>query len=354
MKIRLSPLSLLYRRPLIPKMSPPFLVVLDFDSTLTTSSTLPAFLSIPTAVWKGSADVATKAPATAEELGELYGRDIASHTIPSSFPRKSLPRRSLSEEIGKQDSLRPVEVASFRRGCEAFRSVRVSDAHIRDAARRAVECGEVKLRKGWQSAVMSVCEKDGEQQQTAKVCVLSVAWSPVWIRGVLDAAARQDESRLSRSQRLTLLDLIEGMEIRCNDVLDPPTQSDQGIYVSSDKLRTMNQLQLQLSVTTRHKKEDPSIWTIFVGDSPTDLECLFAADVSIIIRDEATMGSEQMALRDCLRDLDIAPFWIGDFGEVQTREEKAFWWARDSEEIVNSGSLDVGGKIFPSQLSREL
>lgn len=330
----LSPLS---HGPLTHNMFPPLLLVLDFDSTLTTSSTLPAFLSIPTKIYSRSLSTSPRPPPTAAEFANLYADDIASHTDPSQ--NLDSLRRTLAQEVSYQDSLRPLEEASFRRGCDTFRSVRASSAQIRDAARRAVEAGEVNLRKGWQGAFMAAWETGGG----SKIVIVSVAWSPIWIRGVLDAAARQDESTHSRSQRQNLLDMIEGMEIRCNDVLHPPPRSDLGIYVSSDKLRVMESLCL---TTASNNSEVFPPWTISIGDSPTDLECLIAAEVGIVMRDEVTMGSEEKALKDSLRALDIDTLWIGVFGEVQTGEERVLWWARDFEEVVGSGCLDSQGKIL--------
>ena len=331
-------------------MPRPLLLILDFDSTLTLRSTLPFFLSVPTRVHTTSPSIAPNPPPTASELSNLYTTAVESHPIGSL--ESPSPRKILSQEITYQNSLRPLELASFRRGCSAFQSVRVSDTHISNAAQQALDTAKIKMRQGWLRALTTVLHHDGKQQQQPppdKVAILSVAWSPHWIRSLLNAAVRQEQQALplSHSEKHQLLDMIDGLLIQCNDVQATPAPSDEvgesGIYVSSDKLRILDEL--------REAYEDVNggehlAWTVYVGDSLTDLECLLAAHVGIIMRDEETMGSEQRALEDSLARLDIATYWIGDFGQIQTAEGLVLWWARDFDEVVDCGCLDLSDKIL--------
>ena len=319
------------------------LLLLDFDSTVSLTSTLPSFLSTPATIYSKSNPVSPDAPATASELTDLYSSDLASHVTDS--PDRPSSTTTLRQQIAHQNSLRPVELASFFRGLTAFQSVKASNADIQHAACQAVSTGEVRMRNGW-LRLLELCI-DADRQQKTEVCILSVAWSPVWIRGLLNAAASQSQDGTSFSGRKAreTKGVIEGLQIECNDVLKRHDSEDDdagkaGIYVSADKLRKMSQLRVSASYADH---ECPR-WTVYIGDSLTDLECLLAADVGIIMRDEETMGSEQRALMESLTRFAIATYRIRSFGQIQTAQGKILWWARDFDEVVDSGCLVVEDK----------
>ena len=321
-----------------PRLSPRLLLLLDFDSTLTTTCTLPSFLSIPQTVFTQLSSSSTSfsssmspKPPTASELSSSYLSDLEAHK--ARFP---FSRRTLDDELTHQSNLRPVERASFLRGVDAFRCVKASRAQIHDAARRN---SEVQMRKGWLRAI--------QHPDVSRACVLSVVWSPDWIRGMLEAAAVKASS--DDDDVAARMKSIEDVKILCNDVLQPETMSpseadgreEADVYVSSDKLRVMNELKAKMN-----NDDGRGVWTIYIGDSMTDLECLLAADVGIVIRDEGALGNEQRDLRDTLQRHDISTEWLGDFGQIQTAEGKVLWWATDFVEVLNSGCLDMEDKYF--------
>ena len=80
-------------------------------------------------------------------------------------------------------------------------------------------------------------------------------------------------------------------------------------------------------------------WTIYIGDSSTDLGCLMDADVGVCVRDEVETG-EQRGLREVLQRVGVGCFFVGEW---RGRDEgsKCLWWARDFEE-VKRGILDEG------------
>ena len=292
--------------------SNPLLLVLDFDSTLTTTSTLPEFLSIPTTVFHCASPSAppnpTNAPpATADALAAAYVADLEHYNARNS------PHSSLAAALAHHNGLRAIERASFLRGVEAFGSVGVTEEGIREAGKRAVRDGRVVVRRGVGGVV--------RRGRRAQVHVLSVAWSPAWIHGVLEAAGL-------------------GVDVVCNDVLLGEA-GEQGLYVAADKLRCLRRL---VSIS-EEGGEGGRPWVIYVGDSVTDLECLLEADVGIVMRDEGALGSEQRELREVVGRAGVGTYWVGEFGEVQTGEERVLWWARDFEEVVGSGCLVLEGKI---------
>lgn len=201
------------------------------------------------------------------------------------------------------------------------------------------------MRKGWLRLLTMIMDAGG--QQITDVCILSVAWSPVWIRSLLEAAASQEQDGISISDRQARKtgSMIEALQIECNDVFKRHDSEDDevgevGIYVSADKLRKMSQLRGE----ARSIDHDDLQRTVYIGDSLTDLECLFAADIGIIMRDEETIGSDQRALMEILDRFAIATYWIAEFGRIQTGQGKVLWWARDFDEVVDSGCLAMEGK----------
>lgn len=220
---------------------------------------------------------------------------------------------------------------------------------VRRAGREAVGCGEVRVRRGWVGGVVQFLGNREGDDGGVQIHILSVAWSPDWIWGVLEAGARA-------------VGYEDGVGVRvvCNDVLrsgerdgegngDGDKEWEQGLYVAADKLRMMRTLAASastLGARDEGEREMERPWIIYIGDSITDLECLLEADVGIVIRDEGALGSEQRELKEVLGRAGIGTYWIGEFGEVQTGEERVLWWARDFEEVVGSGCLVLEGKIF--------
>ncbi|KAG7007654.1 hypothetical protein G7Y79_00008g022920 [Physcia stellaris] len=297
----------------------PLLLVLDFDSTLTTTSTLPEFLSIPTTVFHcASPPNPTNAPpATADALAAAYVADLEQYHATNPLSSQFHTHFSLATALSHHNSLRAIERASFLRGVEAFKAVRVTEEGIREAGKRAVGDGRVVVRRGVRGDGGKGFENGGRR---AQVHVLSVAWSPAWIYGVLGGEM--------------------GVHVVCNDVLLGEA-GEQGLYVAADKLRCLRGL-----VAAEKGGGGGKPWVIYVGDSVTDLECLLEADVGIVVRDEGALGSEQRELREVLGRAGVGTYWVGEFGEVQTGEERVLWWARDFEEVVASGCLVLEGKIL--------
>lgn len=79
---------------------------------------------------------------------------------------------------------------------------------------------------------------------------------------------------------------------------------------------------------------------IYVGDSPTDLECLLLADIGIVVRNDPYEGS-QLEMMETLKRIHIDVKWIGEFksNDNSVPKEKVLWWAKDFTEILNSQVL---------------
>lgn len=135
------------------------------------------------------------------------------------------------------------------------------------------------------------------------------------------------------------------MDIRANDIFSKRLRSEEaGIYVSADKAREMADMVQQWRAALRQPIDLDLLRTIYVGDSLTDLECLLAADIGIVIL-TATMRK----LSHVLKQLRIRLSWLGYYFysgmRIRQKVPDKIWWARDLDEIVDSGILDADAGI---------
>ncbi|KAI4122579.1 MAG: hypothetical protein LQ338_005735 [Usnochroma carphineum] len=196
----------------------PPLLLLDFDSTLTTKSTLSPLLSLPTTIYNsrpptGSSSI--PAPLTAEQLSAAYISDLKAYK--TSHVREK--QKSLLEEYSHQVSLRPVEAASFERGRRAFADAKVTRSDIHFAAFKALSSREVVFRKGWKRLLGAVAWK-------GRIAIISTNWSKIWIESLIEIAARSEG--LVDTAGLLLLD-GEGAYSPCGMKLDVEVRANEVI-----------------------------------------------------------------------------------------------------------------------------
>ncbi|MCJ1365864.1 hypothetical protein MMC16_004989 [Acarospora aff. strigata] len=128
-----------------------------------------------------------------------------------------------------------------------------------------------------------------------------------------------------------------------------------GIWTSSDKAHVVRGMieentrtQTEAGETETETGPDIRTVTVYVGDSPTDLECLTLVDVGICIRDEP-LQSGQAALKEVLERVGVRCLWMGEMGALEldsgdghedghatNGKGGGLWWARDFDEICDS------------------
>ena len=117
------------------------------------------------------------------------------------------------------------------------------------------------------------------------------------------------------------------------------SSSSTGIWTSEGKVRVMHDL---IEKSARENGGVMKPWTIYIGDSSTDLGCLIdaAVEVGICVRDEVETG-EQRGLREALERVGVGCLWIGEWKGRREEGGKCLWWARNLEE-VGRGILEGG------------
>ncbi|KAJ9663467.1 hypothetical protein H2201_005675 [Coniosporium apollinis] len=305
--------------------------ILDWDGTLTKRDTLAVLANIP-AARRSAQQQDPWAPITS-----AYADDYAAHA--RSYRPETAARTTLAAEAAWLASLKEVEERSVRRVEEAgvFRGVTVRD--VEDGAKEVMEKGDVELRRGWEGVFLLGGERGALVEGRAgavglDVSIVSVNWSATFIRACLLHAAARAEGR-DAALRDKLREAVKQVRIIANEIegLNDPEGSsgmlnkkdEDGIRTSSDKLRCMQQI--------RQGQEERLV--VYVGDSPTDLECLTAADVGVCIRDDP-MSSAQKELAKTLDRISDTCAELSAVRDVKTLDLKnnTLYWARDLEEVV--------------------
>ncbi|KAI4238392.1 MAG: hypothetical protein L6R40_005755 [Gallowayella cf. fulva] len=309
-------------------------LLLDFDSTLTTTSTLPLIYNVGHRLNPSSPPW--------RSVSQAYGNDYNAHL--SSYTPVSTHRKTLQAELEWLQSLREVEQRSTERVRAAGVFCGVTQEDMFNAAQNAVKEREVVMRRGWERLMEKVV------MGTGKVAVVSVGWSGNFIRGCLQMA--YDQFGWSEGEGVSKLE-IGDIDVFANEVVGGEEgkmdrhlekrsrQGGDGIWTVRDKMLVMEEI-----VGTSPSSGQGKV--VYVGDSPTDLACLFGADVGICIRDDGRLAGEQAALQDTLKRIGIECRYIGEMGpnelrgrsmesSIETQGEGAvLWWARDFDEIYKS------------------
>jgi len=307
----------------------PLLLLLDWDGTLTTTTTLPLIASIAT--------FPTIHPKLAA-LTKAYAEDFKAHD--ASYSPAKQDRVTIAQELHYLNSLLSVEKSSIERveASGIFKDVGTGD--IETAAADVVESRSITLRNGWARLVEVVQSSQGP----GKVGIVSVAWSRRFISRVLALCGRMEGGA----------DVHAGdVEIRANEIegdasgrLERCLGNGRGIWTAGDKVELMDGLVDAFMVMDSGRVDggvDRQPKVIYIGDSTTDLACLLKAEVGICVRDKP-LGEEQRGLKETLVRIGVACLHVGKFvkrgrdvGGMGGRNR--LWWATDFHEVCESGIL---------------
>ena len=319
--------------------SRPVLLLLDWDGTLTLKSTLGLIASISTH---------PSIHPNLSGLSKAYSDDLKIHERKYRLQKKD--RKSLSDELEYLESLEAVERASIQRieASDILKDVSATDVDA--AADDAVERRKIVLRRGWEKMIESV------QQRNGRIGIISVAWSAHFISTALTISATTPPAKGTAIR-------LDEVEVRANEILADGSgrldryfrSEDRGIWTGDGKVRVMDEM-IDSFIESEGEGAKPRV--VYVGDSPTDLGCLMNADVGVCVRDgDAGLTGEQEALREVLGRVGVGCVHVREFrkwstgeksrgrigqgvGEGENEGQRTLWWARDFEEVCESGVLD--------------
>ncbi|KAK3903243.1 hypothetical protein C8A05DRAFT_14785 [Staphylotrichum tortipilum] len=319
------------------------LLLLDFDGTITQHDTLNTLTEAPPTPPREPPE-----GALLPRWKQIVQSYIAAHTRHSaSYSPRAAARTTLAEELDYLESVRPVEAASvaqvgeaglFSFGCghPCCCALRYGVGYGYDeegcagggGGRQRHGGGDdgegegegegattVTVRKGFGEFVRRMGGSEGGWE----VAVVSVNWSGEFIRGVVEAGCGQDEGEKEVIETLVSNSIAwPGGYVR-----GPRELGTEPLVTAGDKLRAMQ------SLTTARLGEGDKV--VYFGDSTTDLACLVAADLGVVMADDA-----ESKLLKTLERIGFDVPHVGDPG----REGSKLVWARDFEEVLRSGVMD--------------
>lgn len=306
--------------PLISCRQSRFSLILDWDGTLTTSDTLAVLAAVgysktrpPSKPWSS--------------IVSAYLDDFQTHA--SNYPTPPKKRNTFTAERAWLRSLRPVEETSAARATSAGVFRGVGRESMADAARRAVDAGEVKLRRGWEGMFLRSLGAG------VSMDVVSVNWSRCFVMECLRASAVKSE------QEVEVMKSVESCRVFANEMADVEAVKT-GVEVNGERqggarnLRTSeDKLKQMMELSTAKASEEGQV-VVYVGDSTTDLECLVAADVGVVIRDQV-MGSSQQDLAQTCERIGLSVKKLCELDRASRRRENeasdCLWWIEDFEDL---------------------
>ncbi|KAI5795185.1 HAD-like domain-containing protein [Geopyxis carbonaria] len=253
-------------------------LLLDFDETLTEKDTISRLAA---AAYSLHSPSAPRIPPWSYFV-QAYCADSASFSEKTqcTFPETWTP---IEKEICLLNSVLPVEKASIERieNGGVFKGLRPAEL-----GKVAVET--VDIREGfWKDMLQPAWENKVD------VSVVSVNWSSVWIRETLRAAVSKE------SGDETLLD--SKLKIYCNDLVVDNNgittgmfsrffkEQNEGVWTVEHKYSVMQEIIKDVTAADG--------LVVYVGDSSTDLKCLHAADVGIVVGDKLDKLCEKIGIR---------------------------------------------------------
>ncbi|PVI00259.1 hypothetical protein DM02DRAFT_527280 [Periconia macrospinosa] len=337
--------------------------ILDWDSTITTHDTLTPLVHI-------SASSPSRTPSQKQHILQEWNR-ISKAYVDDFQNTLGKWKDERGESTGTGDGggggglarekemlrvLEDVEERSLKRVCEARILAGLKADEVKWGAESVVRSGEVRVRKGfgefWARLSSLATEREDvsaggqEKEEDVGLTILSVNWSRLFISSCL-ASSRPPITFPTAS---IISNELEGLVSSHSDttttanfttgsILSTYTHHPNApplILSSRHKLAIFESL-LSTADTSTNKKKRKRV--IYIGDSPTDLECLLAADIGICMRDQDGEGeggggklAETLARGGvrCVRLRDLegegGDRGAGGGGKVVT-------WVRDFEEV---------------------
>jgi hypothetical protein len=297
-------------------------LVLDWDGTITVKDTMFAYGKIA-----DIRDARLNREQNGSKLFQGFGKawmdDYSKHE--QVYSPKAHERKEVAQESAWLKSLSSVESSSAGRVESSGFFAGVTHSDISNAAKELLRDEAVSLRSGWQDLFLQA--QDGTSPRSiSNISILSVNWSESFIRASLKTAASNSVPNGG------LLPAIDNLAIAANEI--------SGLHEpggSSGRLTEANHAIIRTSFDKlQNFPSRQGFLNIYVGDSPTDFDCLLAADLGICIRDEP-MGSSARTLAETMsrvghvvEHVDSIKSWQ----QLDTPKPKVFW-AKDLSEVVS-------------------
>ncbi|KAM3415075.1 hypothetical protein BST61_g10210 [Cercospora zeina] len=292
------------------KLKRPTRLVLDYDGTITKQDTMFILGDLP----KQSTKLSW------QEIVDAYVKDYAKWQN-EKFDWKNYDATEYSAWLATR---RWVEFKSAQRvqDCGFFEGVTEDD--IEQAVQSALAGGQLQLHKRWDELFeLFLPRPTTEPDDESSLEILSVNWSRTAIRHGL----------LAETDDQSLQALIQHIPVFANQIqdLDAPDGST-GVIISPDgrDLRTNIDKLKRLKETAR----SPHVFTVYIGDSSTDFDCLCEADLGIWLYDVSENEYEE-ASRKVFSPLRYVPPPLSSLKDLEDGKKDMFYWAPNFDTVLD-------------------
>ena len=270
----------------------------DWDGSLTCHDTMSVLADIGYKKQRQLFDQGQRFPSieTWEDFVQAYISDYDKHV--SNYNPTRVDRKSIEQESAWLASLDVIEKASAQRVRKAglFHCVSVID--VMNAAKEAIQDRKVELREGWLELLCAPL-RHSKGCKISRTGIISVNWSECFIHECLKAKVAErgvDET----SQFLDELPIFANRFIPD----DLGFECSWAIHTSTNKHKILQQQRSSQPLSELEADPNPSTLLVYVGDSPTDFDCLLEADIGIVIQDDP-LSNSQRELQETLRRVGV-------------------------------------------------
>lgn len=311
------------------KLRSPVHFMLDFDGTITMKDTMsilaraPAYrdLRLHGANDRGSTERQWSS------FGKAYMEDYRAHT--AVYTPKAENRGRVQGVRDWLASLEGVEEGSAKRveQSEFFRGVIAQDVH--KAAVNALENKELQLRHGCRELMQRVLF-NASQRTSNGLTIISVNWSRKFIKSAIWPETQGADNTRDCDAPTTISNEIDILANELEGLGNPAGSSGRFCAGQSEVVRTSADKWHHMDNISVPEIRGPPPLLVFIGDSPTDFECVLDADVGICMRDQP-MGSGQSELAALFQRMGVPVLHVSE--SCADVDGKSLWWARDFAEI---------------------
>ncbi|KAI6367962.1 hypothetical protein MCOR25_004751 [Pyricularia grisea] len=294
-------------------------VLLDFDGTITVKDSIHCL---------GEFGVSHQQKRRRHDLSSTWERIVSDYvadhkTHVSAYSPAEADRVTHHDERAFLHSLQNVDVKSLGRVADSriFEGCTADDLY--GAGQEAVRTGKVAARSGFAEFVAAM------RGAGATLSILSVNWSAAFIKGVLSQCGDH-----------VVIDDVVSNEITTDGKIGCLGGGDEAGTPMMTSLHKLKALQARSAASSGENQAKPKT-TIYFGDSTTDLECLLAADIGIVMANDenslllralSRLGFDTPHALDVSRRREQMPTTMG------TRRRLA--WVTNFTEVLESGILD--------------
>ncbi|TLS28555.1 hypothetical protein PpBr36_00385 [Pyricularia pennisetigena] len=292
-------------------------VVLDFDGTITAKDSISCL---------GEFGVSHQQKRRRHDLTSTWERIVSEYvadhkTHVSAYSPAEADRLTHDEERAFLHSLQHVDVKSLGRVADSklFEGCTADDLYA--AGQEAVRIGKVAPRKGFAEFVAAM------RGAGASLSILSVNWSAAFIRGVLSQCGA------------VVIDDVVSNEITADGKIGSLGDGAEAGTPMMTSLHKLKALQARSTASAGDDETKPKT-TVYFGDSTTDLECLLAADIGIVMANDENSSLLRALSRlgfDIPHALDVSR--SQQKGPTTVGNRRRLAWATSFTEVLESGIL---------------